>query len=354
MFEDRYKKAYDHITAPEEVVMAALEKAGDTKRMCRNRAVWKTAVPVILFLCIFTAVPVFAGRVPAFYRIVEFLSPALADRLVPIEKSSSSQGITMEVEAIDLQGKEAEIIISLRDDETSGKDQIHGPADLFDSYRLFDSANDSIMGGCSFLTYDEETEKAYFKVSVQSDQAFRADKLHFSVREILCDKFSENRDLDLSQVSDSVVTKMVTVNGRGGAGGNPLPDVLESVPGTQEDPRPRYRVLDAADAEDCAADDFTVTGMAYADGVLRVQICMGDNRHADRHVQLFLRDPDGNERHADCNVSWQEDVGDTGYVFYEFWFLEEMQAIEDYSMYGIFHSSGNSVTGDWKVTFRVE
>ena len=31
----------------------------------------------------------------------------------------------MEVEAIDLQGKDAEIIISLRDDETSQKDQIH-------------------------------------------------------------------------------------------------------------------------------------------------------------------------------------------------------------------------------------
>ncbi|MDE6844540.1 MAG: hypothetical protein K2J99_02060 [Lachnospiraceae bacterium] len=49
-------------------------------------------------------------------------------------------------------------------------------------------------------------------------------------------------------------------------------------------------------AAECAADDFTLTGIAYQDGVLRVQMCMGDNTHADRHVQLLRTDAVGNER----------------------------------------------------------
>lgn len=61
--------------------------------------------------------PVCAANSPAFHKIVEYLSPALADKLVPIEESSTSQGITMQVEAIHLEGNEAEIIVSFRDAE---------------------------------------------------------------------------------------------------------------------------------------------------------------------------------------------------------------------------------------------
>ena len=47
-------------------------------------------------------------------------------------------------------------------------------------------------------------------------------------------------------------------------------------------------------------------------------------------------------------------VGDTRYQMYEYWFLEDITDIADYSMYGIFHYSGDFVEGPWHVTFRVE
>ena len=356
MFEDAYKKAYTLVVPSQEIIHKTIELAGNAGGMRKKRMILKVAAAAaVVFLGAFMAVPVCAARVPAFYRVIEFLSPALSDRLVPVEKSSSSQGITMEVEAVDLQDNEAEIIISLRDDETGSEAHIHGPADLFDSYSLSDYANESIVGGCSFLTYDEETGKAYFKVTVQSDHAYQKDKLHFSVREILCNKFSERKEIDLSEVSDFAETKRVTVSGRGGlVEQEELPDALKSVPGTQDDPRPGNMVLDLADVGDCASDDFTVTGMAYMDSVLRVQICMGDTWHTDRHVELFLKDASGQEKYADCSVSWHEEIGDTSYHFYEFWYLEYIDNMEDYSMYGIFHTSGESVEGKWDVVFRVE
>ena len=109
--------------------------------------------------------------------------------------------------------------------------------------------------------------------------------------------------------------------------------------------------------EDCAAEDFTVTGAAYMDGVLRLQICMGDTHHADRHVEEVLVDAAGNEYCADFSVSWQEEIGETSYQFYEYWFINEIknrEDLENYSLYGIFHNSGESVEGQWAVTFRVE
>lgn len=139
MFEDTYKKAYDFVAPSQKLVTETIAMAENAGGVSKKSMVLKTAAAaVVIFLCFFAAIPVCAAHVPAFYRIIEFLSPALSDRLVPVEKSSSSQGITMEVEAVDLQGREAEIIISLRDDAESSENRIDGPADLFDSYSLSD------------------------------------------------------------------------------------------------------------------------------------------------------------------------------------------------------------------------
>lgn len=361
MFAEKYRRAYDTIAPSRELLSAMLEQARETQRRRRlgrtGRIAAAAAAVLAVSFCLFTAAPVCAAYVPAFYRVVEFLSPALADRLVPVEESCSSQGITMEVEAVYLQGDEAEIIVSVRDDEGSGLDRIRGPVDLFDSYHLSGFGSSQVLGGCHFLTYDEETGRAYFKVTVQTEGEDWTGKLRFSVREILCNKTKERRAIDLTDVRESAETKLVHLNGMGGMIEEAdLPDSLKRVNGTQEDPRWQQAVLDLVDVADCAGDDFTVTGAAYLDGVLRLQICMGDNHHADRHVEEFLVDAAGRERYSDCSVSWQEEIGDTSYQFYEYWFIDEIESIEEleqYSMYGIFHESGESVEGLWEVTFRV-
>jgi len=358
MFRDRYKRAYDAVMPSQELIADTIETAGKEvggRTVSGNRFVLRGAlIAAAVVLCFGMAVPVCAAYIPVFYKCVEYLSPALADKLVPIEKSSTSQGITMQVEAVHLEGNEAEIIISLRDAEDSMRDLVHGEMDLFDSYGLSDYTNDSIIGGCHFLTYDEEDDKAYFQVNVRSDSAYRSDKLQFSVSAVLCDKYSETRDVELSGIVPSAETKRVTLSGSGGAiSEDMLPDSLRNISGTSEDPRPGANVLDMMEVTDCAVDDFTITGIAYMEGVLRVQMCMGDNWTSDRHVELFLRDPAGNERYPDRSVSWHEETGDTSFQFYEFWYIEDIDDIADYSMYGIFHDAGELIKGNWNVIFRV-
>ncbi len=357
MFENKYKEAYDAIVPSQELVekLIGQARAGKLERK-KSWFVPKAAVAAAaVVVCLVTAVPVCAAHIPAFYRIVEYLSPALADHLVPVEKSCTSQGITMQVEAINLVENEAQIIISMQDAQDSTQDLIHGEIDLFDSYGLSDYVNDSVVGGCHFLTYDAVEGKAYFQVSVQSDHAYEAGKLKFWVNSVLCDKSEETRDVDLSETVYSANTKQVKPSGSGGLiSEEMLPDSMWVLPATDENPIPETNVLDGLAAANCAADDFTVTGMAYMEGVLRVQICMGDTWKSDRHVELFLRDPDGNERYSDRSVSWHEEVGETSYHFYEFWYIEDIEEISDYSMYGIFHNAGQLIEGDWNVTFRLE
>lgn len=361
MFENRYRKAYDAVEPSQELVegliaqIKAVKKAGGRSGRTHWAVPKAAAAAAAAVVCLVTAVPVCAAHIPIFYSIVEHLSPALADHLIPIEKSCTSQGITMQVEAVHLEGKEAEIIVSMRDADGSSQDLVHGRMDLFDSYGLTDYVNDSTVGGCHFLTYDAAEDKAYFRVTVQSNHAYQSEKLQFRVNAVLCGLSEENRDVDLSETVYSAKTKPVTLSGSGGPlPKEMMPDSLWSAPDSPGDPMPRANVLDGIKAADCTADDFTVTGIAYIDGVLRVQMCMGDNWKSDRHVQLFLRDSDGNERYSDHSVSWHEDVFDTSYQFYEFWYIEQIEEIEDYSMYGIFHNSGELVEGDWNVTFRLQ
>lgn len=356
MFEERYQKAYSTITPSRELVSDTISKAGAGSRgAVKNRfAVRASLTAAAAVLCLVMAVPVCAAHIPVFYKIVEYISPALADQLVPIEKSSTSQGITMQVEAINLEGNEAEIILSLQDAAGSTQDLVRGQMDLFDSYRLSDYTNDSIVGGCQFLTYDVADDKAYFQVNVQSDKVYQGDKLQFSAHSILCDKRQEERDVDLSGTVDSAETKLVTLSGSGGfLPDEMLPDFLMDRSGAGEG-IPDAHVLDMMRIADCAADDFTLTGIAYMDGVLRVQICMGDNWSSDRNVELYLKNAAGEERYPDHSVSWHETVGDTSYQVYEFWYIEDIDDITAYSMYGIFHDAGELIRGDWNVTFRVQ
>lgn len=353
MFRKEYKKAYDKIRPNQEQVDKLLEKAGEQRgQTSRNRS-WKpAAAAIVCFICIWSAIPVCAANIPAFYKVIESISPEIADLFVPVEKSSSSQGVVMQVEAVNLDGKQAEIIVSFRDEE--GFDHINGRVDPFDSYGLDSSTGSSQIAGCSFIRYDPGEDKAYFMISVETEDTFGKDKLTFYVRSLLCGITKEEKDIDLSAYKYGNDIKNVIVNGCGGTGDITKYTEILRGEGVEGDPRKTFRVLNTEQGEAPDADGFTVTGVTYQDEILRVQICMGDNTEGDRHVQPFLIDRSGAERYEDYSVSWDEQIGDRDLTYYEYYFFGPFDRLEDYSMYGIFHNSGEMIEGEWNVSFRLE
>lgn len=353
MFSEEYKKAYQSIRPNRDSVEELLKKAGSKRKRPAALSRFTVAAATLTTCLLLGAVPVCAAHIPAVYRIIELISPEMADLFIPIEKTGVSQGIEMTVEAIELDGNEAEIIVSFRD--TTGQDRIRGKVDLYDSYGLISrSEPDLVSSGCRFIEFDEAAGKAYFNISLRSDKAFDREKLTFYTRELLCGLTEEKLPIDISNPELKPGTKKAALRGWGGSvDAALLPEILQGAP--ENTPSgPSCSVLDMADAGDCPADGFAVTGVAYTDGMLKVQICMGDNTHADRHVQPFLLDATGKEQDDTYTVSWFEDLNGIRYTFYEYWFPVPQEDLENYTMYGIFYDSGESVEGNWRVTFRLE
>ena len=111
--------------------------------------------------------------------------------------------------------------------------------------------------------------------------------------------------------------------------------------------------MDVAERSKTMAEKLTVTGVSYDEGVLRVQQCRGNFRDADRHIRLYLKDSEENERIQDASVSWQEEIDGERVLFDETWFLITEEELEQYELYGKFYVRDGSVKGNWEVTFSI-
>lgn len=351
-FKRAYQKAYDAVTV-DQACVRRLER-GEEKRERRSgfTAVRNTAaVFAALCLLLVTALPVMAAKVPAVYEIVAKYAPALADYMLPVKLSSTSQGITMQVEAVNVEDKTAEILVSFSDAD-DGTDRIRGKVDLYDSYRLQSYDSTSNIGGCSFLEYDAAADKAYFKIDVATLDEFDRAKLTFSVNQILTECSEEERQMLLDDVVRNPAMKEVVLSGRSGKADSEL---FEQYFGRAQDGfRQSALVMDLKAADADMAEALTVTGTGYADGILRVQICRGNFEAADRHARLWVKNAAAEERFPDLSVSWQEEVEGEKLLFEEAWFLADESGLEELQLYGTFWITAGSVRGDWEVTFRIE
>ncbi len=369
-----YQECYEEIHPDRGLVEEMLEEARTQRREWTRyvalHMVLRPAVMALLGLMILLGgTSVLANNSNYVYGLIERLSPRLADLFVPVQESSTRAGICMEVEAISLENgdRAVTVLLSFRD---TLSDRIQGQIDLCDSYGLDESAGASwVTGGCSYVGYDQETGKSYYKVQLSADAPYERDKLTFRVRELLLRHEEENREIPLD-ITSEISVRRISINGRSGMDWDRYRERMsldmeepegfteriyikntESMP---DDPRPSAWVLDGIPVSQCAEDDFTVTGLVYEDNVLRVQICMGELSHAHRYVIPYLKMDDGSERISWFSSSWAEEKGEERMVFNEYYLPCTSQELETAALYGEFCRIEDSLEGNWKVTFRVE
>lgn len=374
-FKRIYQECYDEIRPDRGLVKEMLEEARTWRREWMRYAVMHmvlrpAAIVLLGLMVLFGGVSVLASNSGYVYRIIERISPELADVFVPVQESSTRAGICMEVEAIYLENgdKTATVLLSFRD--TLG-DRIQGQVDLFDSYGLDASAGASwVSGGCGYVGYDEETGKAYFRVQLDSDAAYERNKLTFRVRELLLSHEEEDREVPLD-FTPGMSVKRISLNGRGGMmdwdrygewmdldmeepAGFMEKIYIKNTESMPDDPRSSGWVLDGIPVSQCAEDDFTVTGLAYEDNVLRLQICRGELSHASRYVIPYLKMADGSERIYWFSTHWSEKKGEKRLAFEEYYLPCTPEELEGARLYGEFCRIEDPLEGNWKVTFRVE
>lgn len=349
-FKSAYQKAYDSIT-PDSACLDRLKEYKENR--VRGRRLYQVMRPVVvaagvLVLISAISLPVAARSIPGVYDTIARIAPGLAEYILPTQVSCTSQGITMQVEAIHVNEKNAEVIVSFSDEVGSEENLIRGAVDLYDSYHLQSYNASNNVGGCSFLEYDLEADKAYFKIDVWTDGSFQQSKLSFRTYQLLTNWLEEKRWLDLNELVMNPAMKEVECNGGGGMPGTPL---YEQYLG---DSNRMIQVLDLQKIDESMKKSLTITGIGYADRILRVQCCRGDISEADRHLEMYMVDAKGNERHNDLSIGWQEEVNGERYLMDEFLFEVDESDLANIQLYGIFHIRDGSIKGDWEVTFSIE
>lgn len=373
MFQDTYKSAYHKIAFQGEVSEAQVaewigsfdrekskkkefwtdknagkmvrRESGKTWRILRPAA----AVALIVCLTAVIGMPVAAKNIPAFYGVLERNAPGLLDYLIPVQETDSSQGIVLTLEAAHVEGNWAEILVSFSDDGIG--DSIHGMVDMYDSYHLQSYGAESNVGGCTFIEYDPEQDKAYFQIDLTStDGNFDTERMEFSVYQLLVDCESFTEEIMLDEMVKSVALKPVSLNGRSGMEQmHPALDRL-TTPGNEIDPRPGHLVMDIP-VDDVNPTEMKITGIAYMDGILRIQLWRGNFKEADRHMNIYMLDEAGNSIYPDLAVGWQEEISDERISMEEFYFVITEEQLETYILMGEGDIRDGSIKGNWSITF---
>lgn len=350
MFREEYQKEFDQVRVSPERLQELYEKVEEktaSKRGHWLRIIRPIAIPVLsLCLICMLAVPALAKSSPVVYRLVQQLVPSLADDILPEEVICTRNDLTLQVEAVNVEDNQAKVLVSFCDTRGSGKDLIHGMADLYDSYRISNYGEKLVSGGCSFLKYDEAEDKAYFLIQIQSDKPFDRNKIKFSVSMVLTNCVEEERPISLEALLTNPARKTVQYIGISGSenGRARIPYL---------DGGRMARVMDVADRNDSMKHELTVTGLSYDGGVLHVQQCRGSLREADRYASFILRKQDGTEKTEDCKVDWIEDIDGEKVHFAESWFVLSEEELKEYELYGNFMLRDGIVRGEWEVVVNL-
>ena len=104
MYQNEYRKMNDQINPDAALMGAVMEKAVPRKRVAFRPAVAVAMIAVMLL----AATPVMAEHMP---WILERIAPQLVEKLEPVQRKHTNNGITMEVVGASVRGNKAELVV---------------------------------------------------------------------------------------------------------------------------------------------------------------------------------------------------------------------------------------------------
>ena len=350
MFKETYCRMNDRVHADERLIQQTLRISRPQRKvpaLCRG-----LALATALMLCLTVGTSALASSVPGFNSWLYTIAPDIALYFRPVNEWDEDQGLRMEVDAIRIDGRTAQIYVTMSD---MTADRLDGTIDLFDSYRL--DTPGSASGGCLLAHYDAEEKRATFQIYYESENEIDQDKLTFSVSRLLTKKQSTVGTLgefDWSMARQNPETLKPGTRLRGA--GYTLTEAEKEI----------YNAMDPAERHDVFAGSVLLapqgvlsepapgvqmTGAGWIDGKLHIQMHYDDIRNTDNHGFITLLDPDGNAVDSDCSIAFWDDEKTGSYEEYTFEITQEQA--EKYALYGEFITCECLITGEWSVTFPI-
>ncbi|MFZ7103319.1 MAG: hypothetical protein ACOWWO_11790 [Peptococcaceae bacterium] len=345
MLGKKYKSLINQIAPHKNLVertsllMKSELKKSETrkKRAIHNRL----AVTAAICICIVLSIPVMAA-IPSFHHVLYKVAPEIAQFLQPVEMSSKSNDIRMNIIAAMNDEDTAVVYLTLQDLTGSRVDET---VDLY---------NYSIKGFNAFthdlVDFDEKTNTATIRMLAHGGEKLNGNKITLQLKSFLSDKiFSEDVRLDI-EMKDIPNTKklpldMSNLSGGGGPGFEELRRT-----GTVNILKPhKTEVIHIK-----GINFVSISGIGYGNGFLHIQTDWKES--VDNHGYILLKDHLGNEVSPYANLSFNIDENDqvtSGNRYREYIYQIPKEELSKYKAYGYFIANGHYTEGDWQVTFKL-
>lgn len=298
------------------------------------------AACLCLCFCCTVSVLVAAGN-EYIYEKLYSVSPAIAQKLKPINVSCEDNGIEMTVVAAEVDGENTTILMSMCDNVG---DRLDETTDLFDSYSIHTPYDQS--GGCSLVDYDDATKTATFVITIEPmDHVLSpGDKITFSVSQLLCKK--EHSDFKITQINTENIQQITAFKEnpdiRGGDGA-----------GYEAFDRDNLMLIKPDEVHAISlTNGVTLTGCGIVDGTLHIQLRFDDIHNTDNHGYIYLKNQNGEIIVSDASFAFWDESHVNSYE--EYVFSVTADELADHEIWGEFWTCNNGpIKGNWQVTFSI-
>lgn len=341
MFRDTYKSYNQSISPSDTLIADTIDKVSEknitkTKNIISFKKPFVVAAVIIASVLVMFSLPAFAVQFDPIYNIMYHFSPRFAQFYTPVNESSTSNDVKMEVLACYVHEDTIEIYLTVQD--LTGE-RFSGGVDLNDSYSIHTPYDSS--ANCRQISYDDETKTAGFLITLSqwNDEDIVGDKITFTVKEIITDDRYYNFyvPIELNKVATDKDSQNVYINGGSLAKDHDYTTALvPSVP-----------------YEEFEVHGVDLTGIGYIDGKLHIQYGVKNYLEKDNHGDFYLIDKTTFDAvNSDYSFYFIDSENDISYC--ESVFDVSKEELEKYRLYCEFSTTGEYIKGDWKVTFPIE
>lgn len=293
------------------------------------------ALAVVICVFIMVSIPIMAATIPSFNRLLYIVSPDIAQYLQPIELSSVSNDIEVDVVAAMNDDDMVYVYLTMED---LASDRIDSTIDLY-NYTIRAAS----MFTSELVNYDEAAKKATIRMIASGAKNLNGKKITVQLDSFLSGK-QYYKDVALNiDTKDipNIKAETMSISSPGGGGGDGYRELME-----QEN----VSILKPGQINTKVRDDMdfvSISSIGYIDGLLHIQTEWEES--IDNHGYISLDKENGDRVYPYANFSF----GIDGKKYQEEIYQIPVQEIGHYSLIGNYTRDGYYVEGDWNVTFKI-
>ncbi len=365
-----YRKMNEQILPPGDMKARVLAKIEQEKKR-KPLHLRPLGVAAAILAAVLMATPVMAAYGPSIEELMYQIAPQIASRFSPVQESDENNGIRMEVVASSIHGNTVELYLGFTDLEGKGRITL----DTYPEMVMFTNQSPFLgFGGASgsgiteHMRHDPENG-IYYSMTTQDFKVFSKWKNRYlTVREIYGNKLTAKVDclyhyVDLGKQEVPVTLRnqetmaliwdeygrLTAEKDMGmeftafGLGSNNWPGWMD-----QE----RYDVLIPGSPIQNVTADFAVTGAAYLDGILHLQVCREqvEDDSVTPVYELWFEDEKGEMVTHGRSISMDVNEAGKRMEYVEYLYEIPERELENYTLV-CEKSEHRKIPGPWQVTF---